>query len=158
VGAQARNIIFRGWRRLFDCLPGSQASTWLEPGTISHGATILFCFAWLLSFPMWGDVDGPACRPRQTMNYSWQARVYSPLTGVIMSHHIVHVGAAIDCLSGGVQSPRTSYLPWCWPPGSLVDQIFYGEASLYQGNLIRCQSDHVDCACSRGVVTKSGGD
>jgi hypothetical protein len=106
VGAQARNIIFRGWRRLFDCLPGSQASTWLEPGMISHGATILFCFAWLLSFPMWGDVDGPACRPRQTMNYSWQARVYSPLTGVIMSHHIVHVGAAIDCLSGGVQSPQ----------------------------------------------------
>jgi hypothetical protein len=55
VGPQARNIIFRGRTRLPGYLPGSQASTWLEPGTVSCGATILLCFAWLLSFPTWGS-------------------------------------------------------------------------------------------------------
>jgi hypothetical protein len=39
-----------------------------------------------------------------------------------------------------------------------VDQIFYGEAHPFQGEFIRCQSDHGDYACSRGGVAKSGGD
>jgi hypothetical protein len=33
------------------------------------------------------------------------------------------------------------------------DRIFYREPQLYQGEIIRCQSDHGDYACShRGVV------
>jgi hypothetical protein len=39
-----------------------------------------------------------------------------------------------------------------------VDWIPYGEAHLYQGELIRCQSDHDDYACSCGRVVMSGGD
>jgi hypothetical protein len=39
-----------------------------------------------------------------------------------------------------------------------VDRISYGEARLYQGELIRCQSDHDDYACSRGGVVMLGGD
>jgi hypothetical protein len=39
-----------------------------------------------------------------------------------------------------------------------VDKICYGESHLYRGELIRCQSDHNDYACSHGVVAMSGGD
>jgi hypothetical protein len=39
-----------------------------------------------------------------------------------------------------------------------VDQIPYGEAHLYHGELIRCQSDHIDYACSCRRVGMSGGD
>jgi hypothetical protein len=39
-----------------------------------------------------------------------------------------------------------------------VARIFYGEAHLYQGKLIQCQSYHGDYACSRGGVAMSGGD
>jgi hypothetical protein len=39
-----------------------------------------------------------------------------------------------------------------------VDQIFYGELRLYQGELIRCQSDHGDYACSCGGVAMSDSD
>jgi hypothetical protein len=53
VGPQARNIIFNVQRRM----PGSRlcswALMWLEPGAAFHGAIILTCFAWLLSFPSW---------------------------------------------------------------------------------------------------------
>jgi hypothetical protein len=65
---------------------------------------------------------------------------------------------ALDCLSGGCEAPGTGYLPWCSPCRSLVDQISYGEVRLYQGELIRCQSDHGDYACSRGGVAMSDGD
>jgi hypothetical protein len=39
-----------------------------------------------------------------------------------------------------------------------VDQIFYGEPRLYQGDLIRCQCDHGDYACSHSGVVVPGGD
>jgi hypothetical protein len=39
-----------------------------------------------------------------------------------------------------------------------VDQIFHGEPCLYQGKLIRYQSDYDNYACSRGGVAMSGGD
>jgi hypothetical protein len=39
-----------------------------------------------------------------------------------------------------------------------VDRISYGEARLYQGVIIRCQSDHGDYACSRGGVDMPDGD
>jgi hypothetical protein len=32
---------------------GSRALTWLEIGTVSRGAAVLICFAWLLYFPSW---------------------------------------------------------------------------------------------------------
>jgi hypothetical protein len=37
-----------------------------------------------------------------------------------------------------------------------VDRIFYGQPRLYQDELIQCQSDHGDYACSRGVALLSG--
>jgi hypothetical protein len=39
-----------------------------------------------------------------------------------------------------------------------VDQISYGEARLYQGELIQCRNDHDDYACSHGGVGMSGSD
>jgi hypothetical protein len=39
-----------------------------------------------------------------------------------------------------------------------VDRISYGEAHLYQGELIQCQSDHDNYACSHGGVAMSGDD
>jgi hypothetical protein len=39
-----------------------------------------------------------------------------------------------------------------------VEHISYGEASLYQGELIRCQSYYDDYACSCGGDAISGGD
>jgi hypothetical protein len=57
-----------------------------------------------------------------------------------------------------MRSPQVSYLPWCLLLGTLVDEISYGEACLYQVKLIRCQSDHDDYASSCGGVAMSGGD
>jgi hypothetical protein len=39
-----------------------------------------------------------------------------------------------------------------------MDQIRYGEARFYQGELIQCQSYHDDYVCSCGRVDMSGGD
>jgi hypothetical protein len=39
-----------------------------------------------------------------------------------------------------------------------MDQIFHGETRPYQGELIRCQSDHDDYAYFCGGVAMSGGD
>jgi hypothetical protein len=39
-----------------------------------------------------------------------------------------------------------------------MDQTFHGETHPYRGEIIRCQSDHDDYACSRGEVAMSGGD
>jgi hypothetical protein len=39
-----------------------------------------------------------------------------------------------------------------------VDRFSYREARLYQGELIRCQRDHDDYACSYGGVAVSDGD
>jgi hypothetical protein len=52
-GAQARNIVFMVRRRLPNGCICSRALTWLETGTIFHGAAILTYFTWLLSFPSW---------------------------------------------------------------------------------------------------------
>jgi hypothetical protein len=46
----------------------------------------------------------------------------------------------------------------CGLPGSLIDWIYHGEPCPYQGELIRCQSDCDDYACSHGEVAMSGGD
>jgi hypothetical protein len=43
-------------------------------------------------------------------------------------------------------------------PGSLLDQIPFGEARLYQGVLIRCQSYHGNYACSFCGAAMSGDD
>jgi hypothetical protein len=58
----------------------------------------------------------------------------------------------------GCESLRTGCLLRCWPPGSLVDRILYGEACLYQCELIRYQSNHDDYECLNGRVAMSGGD
>jgi hypothetical protein len=39
-----------------------------------------------------------------------------------------------------------------------VDWSICGGTRLHQGELIRCQSDHDDYACSHGEVVVSGGD
>jgi hypothetical protein len=39
-----------------------------------------------------------------------------------------------------------------------MDQISYGEPCLYQGEFIRCQSDHGNYACSHGRVAMSVSD
>jgi hypothetical protein len=64
----------------------------------------------------------------------------------------------VDRLSegGGVRSPQVR-LSARWPE-SLVDWISYGEARLYQGKFIRCQSDHGDHVYFCGRVAMLGGD
>jgi hypothetical protein len=52
--AQAKNIVFKVWRRLPDSCPCTHVLMWLEPGTIFCGVVILTFFAWFLSFPSWG--------------------------------------------------------------------------------------------------------
>jgi hypothetical protein len=50
------------------------------------------------------------------------------------------------------------YVMWWSLPGTLLDRILRGEARLYQGMLIRCQSYCIDYACSFGGVVVSHGD
>jgi hypothetical protein len=50
------------WRGLPDYLLDSQDLVWLVPGMVLGMATTLLYFTWLLSFPMWGDVDRLVCR------------------------------------------------------------------------------------------------
>jgi hypothetical protein len=126
-GPQDGNVVFkvRRWR-LDGCLV-SWALTWLEPKTISHGATVLICFDWLLSFPSWGDVEGLLYHLHGPANYSWQARVQSILTGAITSCHDL-------CLPfrGGAKPLRQTIYhgvdrpgPW-WTESSLENSAYLG--------------------------------
>jgi hypothetical protein len=61
-------------------------------------------------------------------------------------------------LSGGRgEAPGTGGRPWCWLLGSLVDRSFY-EGRLYRSELIQCQSDYDNYACSHAKVAMSNGD
>jgi hypothetical protein len=57
---------------------------------------------------------------------------------------------ASDCLLGGGASGQVIHFG--------VNQIFHGEPFLYQDELIRCPSDHIDQVCSHGGVDMSDGD
>jgi hypothetical protein len=65
---------------------------------------------------------------------------------------------ALDYLSRGHEAPGVGDLLWCQPSRSLVEWILHGDPCLYRGELIRCQSDHVDYACFHGGVAMSGGN
>jgi hypothetical protein len=71
-----------------------------------------FCLAAKLSL-MGADVDGLACRLHQPTDCGWKAWVWSSLTGVVLSHHVAWVGAALDHLSRGCEAPGMGYLMRC---------------------------------------------
>jgi hypothetical protein len=75
-----------------------------------------------------------------------------------MSQYIGWSGLRLAFLGLGGEVPGTGNLLSFGLPGSPVDRIFHGDPHLYQGELIRCQSDHGNHACSRGGVDMSRGD
>jgi hypothetical protein len=131
---------------------------WLEPMKVSHGATILLYFAWLLSFPMWGWCGWTSLPPIPAYKLwlTGEGSEPSDRCHPILLHCTGQHGFRLAFW--GCEAPGSGYPPRCWPPGSLVDGISYGEARLYQGELIWCQSDHGDYACFYGGVAMSSSD
>jgi hypothetical protein len=80
--------------RLWSPEKAARLSSWLPgtdvPGTRDGFSWCCHLFLFRLAVkPCGGDVDGLAYRLHQPTNYSWQARVHSPLTGVIPSRRTV---------------------------------------------------------------------
>jgi hypothetical protein len=59
------------------------------------------------------DMDGLAYRLHRPTDCGLQAWVHSLLTGVIPSHRIAWVSAALDHLFGGCEAPGLGHLTWC---------------------------------------------
>jgi hypothetical protein len=59
------------------------------------------------------DVDRLACHLHWSMDYGYQARVQSPLTGAIPSHQTTQASTFSNRLSGGCEDPEMGLLMWC---------------------------------------------
>jgi hypothetical protein len=62
---------------------------------VFNGAAVFTCFAWPLSFPTWGDVEGLCYHLHRPTNCSKRERVQSLLKGIALSRHTVQTGVAL---------------------------------------------------------------